>query len=84
MVTATNTLYGSRPIKRKRRTSSEMQAIKDAGILGFTKGREALKTAATSKARKMAGGEMTQHEADAVCIALSAGLADEFLQAMKP
>ena len=42
-----------------------------SSMLGFTKGRESLKAAAQTKARELTGrDDLSEHEADAVCIAL--------------
>lgn len=49
-----------------------------SAVLGFTRDRAALKTASMEKARAVVGGkDLTEHEADAVCIALYAAKAQE-------
>lgn len=41
-----------------------------SAVLGFVRGRDALKLAAQSAAGRAWAGELTEHEADAVCVAL--------------
>jgi len=56
-----------------------------SAILGFSRGREELKAAAMAKARTLTGrDDLTEHEADAVCIALhGAGSGAGFARAAK-